>query len=542
MVYLLYHRYRLPIPAVVFKIQSQNCDERFNLPQITHSSFDSIIFQERSQEIVSSRSGSSRSNLTLGNCLRALCCRSATDKREYGATRNGDIEDLRPKEIKQYRLEAARRKNSSSIFSYICCCGLGPDGGLGGIGVSQNKTLSSYLHWMFRVNFLLLFILSCVVFFTLIVGFTGLLVLVGKLDNECIRIGEKGFGGFGGAAFADAFALSWTTFATVGYGSSHPALSNENESPNDCVFVSLLCSFESFIGVLYSGFCGAILFGKVLRIQSHAQVMFSDPIVVRYGTNGVGNATEDEEKEDKRPDKATKDGTQIPCPVLEFRVVNQLFDEIGGEIMDATLNVVANVDANDIDNLVESDRRNSVVISEFSTRSIFQQDDKQKRPSLLALQGFAHLNRSTTTRIGTVVSKRVFSTMKIEARDHPFFKRVWLARHVLDESSPVLTAKARRAIRRNGGFWPEHLNNYKGVRQSLKFNQILVSLNGVSNVSASDVYAQNIYDFSDLNIGYEFVNLLYRDGEGLKVDTDLVNDVREQKGGGGEPIMSFGTG
>jgi hypothetical protein len=49
-------------------------------------------------------------------------------------------------------------------------------------------------------------------------------------------------------------------------------------------------------------------------------------------------------------------------------------------------------------------------------------------------------------------------------------------------------------------------------------------------VSASDVFAQNIYDYVDLNVGYEFVNLLYRDGDGLKVDTDLVNDVRAQPG------------
>jgi hypothetical protein len=80
------------------------------------------------------------------------------------------------------------------------------------------------------------------------------------------------------------------------------------------------------------------------------------------------------------------------------------------------------------------------------------------------------------------------------------------------------------------------LNNAAGVRESLKFNQILVSLNGISNVSASDVNAQQIYDFADLNVGYDFVNLLYRDGDGLKVDTVLINDVREQNGGGGETL------
>jgi hypothetical protein len=34
-----------------------------------------------------------------------------------------------------------------------------------------------------------------------------------------------------------------------------------------------------------------------------------------------------------------------------------------------------------------------------------------------------------------LLSKHIFSKMMIEASDHPFFKRVWLARHVLDETS-----------------------------------------------------------------------------------------------------------
>ena len=60
----------------------------------------------------------------------------------------------------------------------------------------------------------------------------------------------------------------------------------------------------------------------------------------------------------------------------------------------------------------------------------------------------------------------------------------------------------------------------------------------MSNVSASDVYSQKIYDFVDINIGYQFVNILYRDENGsLGVDIDLINDVREQNGGGGEPLI-----
>ena len=82
--------------------------------------------------------------------------------------------------------------------------------------------------------------------------------------------------------------------------------------------------------------------------------------------------------------------------------------------------------------------------------------------------------------------------MMIEAGNHPFFKRVWLARHILDEYSPIVKPKVRRMIQKNGGHWPERLNSHSGVRESLRFNQILVSLNGVSNISASDVYAQKI--------------------------------------------------
>ena len=49
---------------------------------------------------------------------------------------------------------------------------------------------------------------------------------------------------------------------------------------------------------------------------------------------------------------------------------------------------------------------------------------------------------------------------------------------------------------------------------------------------------QSNSDFVDVNIGYQFVNILYRDTDGsLGDDIDLINDVREQDGGGGEPLM-----
>eukprot|EP00546_Thalassionema_frauenfeldii_P021301 CAMPEP_0178903260 /NCGR_PEP_ID=MMETSP0786-20121207/5062_1 /TAXON_ID=186022 /ORGANISM="Thalassionema frauenfeldii, Strain CCMP 1798" /LENGTH=393 /DNA_ID=CAMNT_0020574619 /DNA_START=455 /DNA_END=1634 /DNA_ORIENTATION=- len=382
--------------------------------------------------------------------------------------------------------------------------------------------------------------------------FAGLITAAGKLDNDCVRVEGQPFES-AGAAFADAFALSWTTFSTVGYGSTYPALGHENENSTNCLFITAICSLESFIGVLYSGFCGAILFGKILRIQSHAQVMFSDPIVIRYGS-GIDMQPDDDY--DDMLDK-TKDEPgirKIPCPVLEFRIVNRLFNEVGGEIIDATLNAVASIDADDNEAPGTRDlsalNRGVDTVSSGGSKSYDDADqhriyesspigsdsrsdhrffDKLRNKS----QSPTMLDDESVTR---QINKRIFSKMVLEASDHPFFKRVWLARHILNERSPLLTQKVRKAIRRCGGYWPESYNSYEGVHESLAFGQILVSVTGVSNVSASDVYAQKIYDFVDVNVGYQFVNLLYRDNGVLKVDTDLINDVKEQNGGGGEPL------
>ena len=270
-----------------------------------------------------------------------------------------------------------------------------------------------------------------------------------------------------------------------------------------------------------------------------------------------GGDSDDDNNDDGKP-------KSHPCPVLEFRIVNRLFNEAGGEIMDATLNVVANVDANDADpsliDALDSDRKrynyasvnnsSGEVVSNLSHAETNSESDgisdngftSRAGDSTVGSHG-ADSNARFQSSVGNItfpkfldpfhslmgkidhqavdedpsarlVSKRIFSKMLIEASDHPFFKRVWLARHVLDETSPILKPRVRRQIRRHNGAWPERLCTWNAIRDSLQFNQILVSLNGVSNVSASDVYAQKIYDFVDINVGYQFVNILYKDTDG----------------------------
>jgi hypothetical protein len=530
-----------------------------------------------------------RVQVQVKNFVRRICCQPLKEPKRTGKKKKNDDDEENDDDDEpapQYRLEAtsnnAKAKKGFLEKLSLCCCGRAV--GSGGIGINHNQRLASTLHWMFRVNFIFLFAVMCTIFFVWVMIFAGFIIAAGRIDRECVRVGKKllcesGCVLFGGLAltmleiplvitggepfsdatsqFADAFALSWTTFSTVGYGSTYPALGHENDNPTNCFFITFICSLESFLGVLYSGFCGAILFGKVLRIQSHAQVVFSDPIVIRYGS-GVHSSSH----HDHMDDEEESAGKTIPCPVLEFRVVNRLFAETGGEIMDATLNCVANVDADDTDpslrDALNGDKKqyslsttatdSSHAASTFDSASDvlsesghFSQDSLTSRGASSFLETLIRRNHQTVDEdpSARLVNKRIFSKMVIEAGEHPFFKRVWLGRHVLDDTSPILKPKVRRQIRRNNGYWPERLNNYQSVHDSLQFNQILVSLNGVSNVSASDVYAQKIYDFVDINVGYQFVNLLYKDQDGvLKVDTDLINDVREQRGpNSGEPLI-----
>ena len=500
--------------------------------------------QIRYEDEIRAMSGDQRFKAKLRAFFRRVCfCQKAAEPAKFD-----DVEDGSTDPSPQYRLEATRKGQRHGFFSRLLSCFRGTSGSAGavGIGINPNQRLAVYLHWMFRVNFMFLFVVMCTMFFALVMVFAGVIVGVGRLDPDCIQVGGAPFAN-ASAPFADAFALSWTTFSTVGYGSTYPALGHQNDERSNCFFITFLCSVESFLGVLYSGFCGAILFGKVLRIQSHAQVIFSDPVVIRYGSGLAEPGDVDDGDNDDDLNGTVK---KIPCPILEFRVVNRLFHEVGGEIMDATLNVVANVDTNDADNSLHesSDSGRSVRRSDTAsdTHSDTGSGGKESVHQSIINKFFLEsiLNKHENQAVdedpsARLVNKRMFSKMNIEAGEHPFFKRVWLARHVLDDSSPILKPRVRRQIRRNNGHWPEKLNNHAAIRDSLQFNQILVSLNGVSNVSASDVYAQKIYDFVDINVGYQFVNILYRDQQdgSLKVDTDLINDVKEQAGGGGEPLI-----
>jgi hypothetical protein len=330
----------------------------------------------------------------------------------------------------------------------------------------------------------------------------------------------------------------------------------------------IICCIESFVGILFASFCGAIMIGKVARVRSHAQVVFSSAMIIRYGVGLMAEEEDDGEDHSIRSMISRSDSgnatdeesppmhRELPCPVLEFRIANRMHSTASGEIMDCSMNIVASIDAEKADHALRGaagrrrrrrgKRKSNARVGKPAKQPLKQASRRNSTESLESLAESLREGAKKTRHafeedpLGMISSKRIFSKLEVETPDHPFFKRVWIARHTLDLESPILADDAKQAIRLNNGFWPNELNDAESVRACINFDQILVSLSGTSNADANSVYAQKVYAFHDLKIGYRFASMIYRDHNGdgsLKVDMDLINHVEEQVGGGGEKLQ-----
>lgn len=407
-----------------------------------------------------------------------------------------------------YRLETRLENRNESNFSCVTWRGS---------NFFSGSSLNSVLTWSFRTNFPLLVCAFALFFIAITVVFAGLIWWSVAGREECMQVAGANFT----HNFYDAYSLSWTTLSTVGYGLLAPAA--DETSPSNCYAITLICTLESFAGVLYASFCGAVIFGKVLRVQSQARVIFSDPICLRFGS-GVDLDEVDEDVEDDESAASALEKGFIPFPVLEFRIANKAFHEENGEIVGASLKLVAAMSkVADLDKV----RFQSSVDGEV----------------IILSEPRGHGRNSCTTnskgykpQTGSIL----FHNLNIETAEHPFFKRVWRVRHILNGNSPLLTRHAKRLIKKSNRGWPSLLNSCEGVRRSLlPFEAIIVSLSGVSNISANNVYAQKVYRFVDVNVGYQFAPMLFRNNEdynSIVADLDMINDVFQQRGGGGEPL------
>jgi hypothetical protein len=402
----------------------------------------------------------------------------------------------------------------------------------------------------------------------------------------------------------DAFSLSWATISTVGYGSTYPALSTEHDHEGDsrCAFVSFLTSFEAFVGVVYAGFTGGVIFAKVTRITQRAKVKFSDPLLIKFGAGvdvGLGlddnsqnihssndttntayltvkmsNSEGPESNAVSTPDDVTRPS---PFPVLEFRLANKLYKLAAGEIIGAQVNAVVVIEGQqdgeevgeELAKQINNERLKRITrakkayltptpygsVTELSSHSneSYATDTTSIRSTSLPiayLQSLAAFDKKNhffgnkkmkideeESGSSVIVPRMNFSKLSLDHAEHPFFHRLWTFRHTIDGDSPLLSTAAKQRILENGGLWPREWDNKEAIGHAIRFNQIIVSFTGVSNISAASVYRQKVYDYVDLVIGYQFVNPLYRGRSGkLKVDLSLINDVVEQNGGGGETL------
>jgi len=374
----------------------------------------------------------------------------------------------------------------------------------------RSRFLTKYINWTFYSTFAAVFISFLAIFIICCLVFAALFVAAGNQRPECIRVSSEKFGSNPRTVFSDAFSLSWTTFTTVGYGNVYISSGNDfgtNQKAVHCSPVVALCTCEAFIGLLYAGLCGAILIGKVSRTQSRALLTFANAICLQYkeqedefvddySTDSDVESVSDEEDlgDDYGKNSSVKHMSLRPtsnvcrlkgCPVLKFQVVNDLSNKVGGDLIDATMKIVG----------------------------------------------------VKNQRTGGKLTHSQYCRVELVDFENPFFTRVWHAAHVLDDRSPLLTPRAREGIKDNGGCWPRTwLQSPKSIRKKINFQNLIITVSGVSNISASTVYAYKQYKFSDVIVGFNFAPLVYENEKTgvLKVDMDLINDVIEQQIGEGD--------
>jgi hypothetical protein len=263
--------------------------------------------------------------------------------------------------------------------------------------------LFKYINWTFHGTFTQVVLTFLIIYMGIMVLFAWFLFLAGNANPACIVAAGSSFGVNDTTdhttRFSDAFALSWTTFTTVGYGMIYTAVGGNfqpngpngelSTEPIQCTWVVFLCTAEAFLGLLYAGMCAAILFGKVNRVQSHANIRFANSVCLQYeevedfdDDDEVGEEEEeedddefdeqgnisaiiieegddddggDDDADEENPltiETTMKNQSQSPleesafidqfngCPVLKFQVVNELCNEEGSEIVDAIMKVV----------------------------------------------------------------------------------------------------------------------------------------------------------------------------------------------------------
>jgi hypothetical protein len=162
--------------------------------------------------------------------------------------------------------------------------------------------------------------------------------------------------------------------------------------------INTFMAFEAFIGVLFGGFASAIIIGKIARFQSIAHVHFADIVCVRFGTAAIVDVDEDDENEELIDESKITECTSHPFPILEFRMINLLSHERGGEILNASVKVLGSVLKNDCE---VKQHVNSLKVKHSSSHS-------SSNPSMLVGMA-AETTTQAVKKVGAVGTKMIMS-------------------------------------------------------------------------------------------------------------------------------------
>jgi hypothetical protein len=337
----------------------------------------------------------------------------------------------------------------------------------------------------------------------------------------------------------------------VGYGAISPSGKNSG-----CYLIRYICAIEAFVGVIYFGCCGAIFFAKINRILSRASVVFSSTLCIQYDVNKAAAppASASQQPITPVPQAQTPlplspegNNSHMPFPVLEFRIVNTKSNEQGWEILEAELKCMVSIDLQD-----EPSSSSTPASAPSALHHKRAATRDQSELFSIDLTGAVE-NKDMNTEMDIPVSKQTYHKLRLEAESHPYFKRVWYCRHVLNDQSPLVRRDVRREIRDScgGRHWPrDKCRSHEGIRSSLvKFNSIITTMRGTLDITSNGVFIEKRYKFEDICIGYKYAGLLYlsdsRTAKGekkVKIDLALVHDIVPQPGGGAEPLDKGGSG
>jgi len=276
-------------------------------------------------------------------------------------------------------------------------------------------------------------------------------------------------------------------------------------SDTHCFGLRFVCALEAFMGMLYVSFCGAILFAKIVHLNTIANVTFSSVLLIQYGCGIRDHSYGDDDtntssffpKQYYHDDEIQLESSSFAelFPVMEFRIVNDHANRPGSEIVDATLTCTVGIIH---DNIFTDD------VTCGTSEAI--PDDSRWRMVKQRLNTLGHQIREKQMSIGQSVRpvvrekipifKSFIYNLEVEPSNNPLFSRVWYVRHILDENSPLLKSEIRNSIVLNHGHWPHELRDPTSIRNALmEFRQVVVTLSGTSMVTLENVFYAKTYIF-----------------------------------------------